>query len=282
MPSDPMPDATAGHVAPLQGDGTVKVTLLGTGTSTGVPVIGCACRVCRSSDPRDQRTRCACYIEVGGVHLVIDTGPDFRRQALREGLTRVDAVLFTHHHFDHIVGVDDLRPFLFDNRAPIPCYARPNTADVLRDMFRYIFTDGSYPGVPQLELHQVEAPFEVQSRYDKAASVRVEPIDVFHGDLPLYGYRIGRFAYLTDTSRIPEASFSRLQGLDVLVLDALRHQPHRTHFSVEEAVAAARRIGARQTYFVHMTHSMRHAEEDARLPEGMSLGYDGLSFIAEG
>ena len=258
----------------------VKVTLLGTGTSTGIPVIGCGCRVCRSADGRDVRTRCACYVEVGGVHLVIDTGPDFRRQALREGIPRVDAVLFTHHHFDHIVGLDDLRPFLFDNRAPIPCYARPNTAAVLREMFRYIFKDGSYPGVANLSLHEVEGPFRVRSRYTTAA-VDVEPIRVFHGDLPLYGYRIGRFAYLTDTSRIPEESFARLHGLDVLVLGALRHQPHETHFTIEEAVRAARRIGARQTYFIHMTHSVLHAEEDACLPEGISLGYDGLSFIAE-
>ena len=261
--------------------GPVRVTLLGTGTSTGIPVIGCACRVCRSPDARDARTRCACYVEAGGVHLVIDTGPDLRRQALREGIARVDAVLFTHHHFDHIAGLDDLRPFLFDNRTPIPCYARPNTADVLRDMFRYIFDDGSYPGVPQLDLRPVGGPFRVRSRYDAARSALVEPVDVFHGDLPLYGYRIGRFAYLTDTSRIPEASFARLHDLDVLVLDALRHKPHETHFTIEEAVEVARRIGARQTYFVHMTHSVLHAEEDACLPAGINLGYDGLSFIAE-
>ena len=258
----------------------LKVTLLGTGTSTGVPVIGCTCRVCRSADPRDARTRTSCYVEVGGVHLVIDTGPDFRRQALRENIRRVDAVLFTHHHFDHIVGLDDLRPFFFDNRTPIPCYARPNTAAVLREMFRYIFRDGSYPGVANLALHEVEGAFRVQSRYTTDVAA-IEPIDVFHGDLPLYGYRIGRFAYLTDTSRIPEESFHRLQGLDVLVLDALRHEPHRTHFTIEEAVAMAQRIGARQTYFVHMTHSVLHAEEDACLPEGIALGYDGLSFSVD-
>ncbi len=260
----------------------LKVTLLGTGTSTGVPVIGCRCRVCRSDDPRDERTRCACLVTCGDLHLVIDTGPDFRRQALREDLRRVDAVLFTHHHFDHVVGLDDLRPFFFDNAAPIPCYARANTADVLRTMFQYIFCDGTYPGVPRLELHPVDGPFVVRSRYGTGTAVRVEPIDVFHGALPMFGYRIGRFAYLTDTNRIPEASLARLRGLDVLVLDALRHEPHRTHFTIEEAVAMARRIGARQTYFIHMTHSILHAEEDARLPEGVNLGYDGLSFDVAG
>ncbi|QXD16628.1 MBL fold metallo-hydrolase [Rhodocaloribacter litoris] len=260
----------------------LKVTLLGTGTSTGVPVIGCDCRVCRSDDPRDHRTRCACLVTCGDLHLVIDTGPDFRRQALREGFRRVDAVLFTHHHFDHVVGLDDLRPFFFDNRAPIPCFARPNTADVLRSMFRYIFCDGSYPGVPKLHLRAVEGPFEVASRYGTGRSVHVEPVEVFHGALPLYGYRIGRFAYLTDTSRIPDESLARLHGLDVLVLDALRYEPHPTHFTIDEAVAVARHLGARQTYLIHMTHSILHAEVDARLPKGVNLGYDGLSFDVAG
>lgn len=257
-------------------DDRMRVTLLGTGTSTGVPVIGCRCRVCRSADPRDERTRCACLVEADGLALVIDTGPDFRRQALRENMAHVDAVLFTHHHFDHVVGLDDLRPFFFRNRTPIPCYAAPRTAGVLRTMFPYIFEDGTYPGVPDLTLHEITAPFEVHSRHDTGARLTVQPIDVFHGDLPMLGFRIGAFAYLTDTSHIPEHSFTHLQDLDVLVLDALRHESHPTHFSIEEAVATARRIGARQTYFIHMTHSILHAEEDAALPEGIALGYDGL------
>ncbi len=257
---------------------SIKVTLLGTGTSTGVPVIGCRCRVCTSTDPRDERTRCACVIAAGGVHIVIDTGPDFRRQALRERIEHVDAVLFTHHHFDHVVGLDDLRPFFFRNRRAIPCYARRNTAEVLQYMFRYIFEDGSYPGVPDLTLAEVDGPFDVVSREDSDLHVRVEPIDAYHGDLPLFGYRIGRFAYLTDTNYIPDASYARLSGLDVLVLDALREEQHPTHYTIDEAVEVARRIGARETYFVHMTHSVKHAETDERLPEGMHLGYDGLTF----
>ena len=258
----------------------MKVTLLGTGTSTGVPVIGCGCRVCTSEDPRDRRLRCAARVQVQGLDILIDVGPDFRQQAIRAGMRRLDAVLLTHHHFDHIAGLDDLRPFLFENRRPIPIYARPNSAEVLRNTFSYIFQDRSYPGVANLCLKEVEGPFEVESRYGSGARVRVEPIDVFHGTLPMLGYRIGRFAYLTDVSRIPEYSFERLQGLDVLVLNALRHEPHSTHFTLSEAVEAARRIGARQTYFIHMTHTVLHAEEDALLPEGMALAYDGLSFEA--
>lgn len=263
-------------------DPGLRVTLLGTGTSTGIPVIGCTCRVCRSTDIRDHRLRCACHIEIAGVHLLIDAGPDLRTQALRAGLHRVDAVLLTHHHFDHVVGLDDLRPFFFDNAAPIPCYARPDTADVVRDMFRYIFEERSYPGVANLRMIPVEAPFDVASRYDLTRSIRVTPIEAFHGKLPLYGYRIGRFAYLTDTSHIPPDSLSQLQGLDVLVLDALRHEPHPSHFTLDQAINMAHAIGARQTYFIHMTHHILHAEEDARLPQGMALAYDGLTLNIAG
>ena len=263
----------------------LRVTLLGTGTSTGIPVVGCSCRVCTSADPRDQRLRCAAYIvaetEEGPVHLVIDTGPDFRQQALRFGIEAMDAVLVTHHHFDHVVGLDDLRPFFFHNRRPIPVYAPPNTAAVLSEMFGYIFRDGTYPGIAKLELHEVTESWTVKSREDSEAAVEVVPIPAFHGTLPVYGYRIGRFAYLTDVSAIPEESLPLLEELDVLVLDALRHEPHPTHFTIEEAVAVAQRIGARSTYFIHMTHSLLHAETDAALPEGIHLGYDGLVLTVE-
>ncbi len=255
----------------------LSVTLLGTGTSTGVPVIGCDCEVCTSDDPRDTRTRCACYVEVGDMGILIDTGPDFRQQALREGLDRIDAVCYTHHHFDHVVGIDDLRPFFRDNRRVMPCYAHADTAAVLRDNYDYIFGADPYPGAANVELHVVDGPFRVPSRAGDGASVPVDPILLHHGDLPVYGYRLGRFAYLTDASAIPQASFAQLQGIDVLVLDALRSRPHPTHFSFEEAVDAARRIGARETYFVHMTHNDRHAAADARLPDDIHLGYDGLT-----
>lgn len=220
--------------------------------------------------------RCACHVEAGGVHLQIDTGPDFRAQALRFGVDRIDAVLFTHHHFDHVAGIDDLRPFLFANRTPIPCYALPETAESLRRMYGYIFTDRTYPGVPHLEIRVIDGPFTVPSRHDPALGVAVDPIPGWHGSLPVAGFRIGRFAYLTDVNRLGAGAEERLAGLDVLVLDALRREPHPTHFSIAEAVETARRIGAARTAFVHMTHSVLHAEEQARLPDGMEFGYDGL------
>lgn len=257
---------------------SMRVTILGTGTSTGIPVIGCACRVCQSSDPRDKRLRCSCLIEINGLHILIDAGPDFRAQALRASIERIDAVLITHHHFDHVVGLDDLRPFFFDNSIPIPCYAHPETADTLREMFRYIFLDGTYPGVAKLEMHDVSGPITVTGRYAPDSSVIVTPIEVLHGDMIVLGYRIGRFAYITDTSKIPESCDPLLEDLDVLVLDALRHQPHRAHFTIEEAVETARRFSPRQTYFLHMTHHILHQEEDDHLPEGMALAYDGLRF----
>lgn len=255
----------------------LDVTLLGTGTSTGVPIIGCSCRVCTSENPRDRRTRSSCLVKAGDMHILIDTGPDFREQALREQFKRVDAVLYTHHHFDHVAGMDDLRPFLFDNKTPIPCYTHPISEKVLKNNFPYIFKDGTYPSVPRLTLEPVEKPFTVHSRYEDA-SVQVIPISVQHGDLPIYGFRIGRFAYLTDTSHIPEESYALLKNLDVLILDGLRHRPHRTHFSISEATAVAQRVGARETYFTHITHDVLHQEVEASLPPRIHLGYDGLSF----
>lgn len=255
----------------------LSVTLLGTGTSTGVPVIGCQCPVCTSSDPRDTRTRCACYVRVGQMGILIDTGPDFRQQALREGIDRIDAVCYTHHHFDHVVGLDDLRPFFFENERTMPCYAHPDTAAVLDRNYDYIFGADPYPGAANVEIEVIDGPFTIPSRAGDASAVPVDPILLYHGSTPVYGYRIGRFAYLTDVSRIPEASYGGLHDIDVLVLDALRPQPHPTHLSFDEAVAVARRIGARQTYFVHMTHNVRHVEANASLPDDVQLAYDGLT-----
>jgi phosphoribosyl 1,2-cyclic phosphate phosphodiesterase len=259
----------------------LEVTLLGTGTSTGVPIIGCSCRVCRSDDPKDQRLRCSCLVTVGDMQIMIDTGPDFRRQALRENISRVDAVLYTHHHFDHVAGMDDLRPFLFDNKKPIPCYTHPASRPTIEDSYSYIFKDGSYPGIPRLRLEAVDEPFTVDNRYFGDAQVRVIPIEVMHGNLPVHGFRIGRFAYLTDTSEIPEDRYAQLKNLDVLVLDALRHRPHRKHLSFEQAIRAARRINANETYFIHMTHDVLHAEVEASLPDTIHLGYDGLKLQVE-
>jgi len=221
-------------------------------------------------------------VEVAGVSLLIDIGPDFRQQAFREQIGHIDGVLITHHHFDHVVGMDDLRPFIFHNRTHIPIFAEQTSAHALRDMFGYIFRDGSYPGVPKLEMHEVRGPFEVTSREDASLSVKVIPIPAVHGSLDVLGYRIGDFAYLTDVSSIPNASYSLLKGLDVLVLDALRDRPHPMHMTIEGAMEVATRIGARKTWFTHMSHEILHADFLARMPENMAPAYDGLVVEAGG
>ncbi|MBL7976732.1 MAG: MBL fold metallo-hydrolase [Bacteroidetes Order II. Incertae sedis bacterium] len=269
----------------------IKITFLGTGTSTGVPVLGCTCEICTSTDPRDKRLRCSAFIEVNGLHLLIDSGPDFRYQAMRAQIKQVDAVLYTHHHYDHVFGMEDLRPYFFYNPHPIPCYVAPNVGQVLQTMFGYIFQDGSYPGVPKMVLRSVSAPFEVSGRYsfdvalpdgtplhqeNTDCKVSITPIPLFHGALPIYGYRIGNMAYLTDTSAIPESSMTLLKGLDLLVLDALRPQEHHSHFSIAQAIEAATQIGAKRTYFIHMTHQVLHEREEALLPSHIRFAFDGL------
>lgn len=255
----------------------VQVTLLGTGTSTGVPVIGCTCATCTSSDPKNNRLRCSCYIQVAGVHLMIDIGPDFRQQAMKYGIEDVDAALITHHHFDHVMGLDDLRPFLFTNSVSIPCFALANTANILEEMFAYIFKDGKYPGVPSLELTHVRGPFSIKSR-SKEAKVDIIPIPLVHGSLDILGYRIGNFAYLTDVSEVPYASRSLLKNLDVLVLDGLRERPHPMHLTIDKSIQVAGEIGAKQTWFTHIAHDLTHEEIQRRMPEGMAPAYDGLRF----
>ena len=266
--------------APLR----VTTTLLGTGTSTGVPVVGCRCAVCTSGDPRDKRLRTSALlaVDVGAnepLRILIDAGPDLRYQALRIGLDRLDAVLVTHHHYDHVGGLDDLRPFLFDNKTPIPLYVSPTSAGVLRRAYPYAFVDGEerYPGAPRLALHEVEdQPFAVTGRYESGAGVRVVPIPAFHGDLPILGFRVGATAYLTDVSRIPDASYELVAGVDTLIISALRSEPHQTHFTFEQAIQAAQRIGARQTRFTHVSHNTSHADISALTPPGIAPGYDGL------
>ena len=258
----------------------LTVTLLGTGTSTGVPVLGCGCAVCASADPRDRRLRTSAHVvahtEAGDVHLQIDAGPDFRAQALRHGVTEVDALLVTHEHFDHVTGLDDLRPLFFRNRAPIPVFAHPRTAGALHTMFRYVF-DRTYPGASLLDLHPIDGPFTVASRAPGSeAAVEVVPVPAPHGPTEVLGFRLGAFAYLTDVSAVPDAALALLDGVDTLVLDGLRPDPHPTHLSFDEAAAAAARVGARETWLVHVTHAVPHAEADRALPEGVRLGHDGL------
>ncbi len=252
----------------------MKVTVLGSGTSHGVPMIACDCAVCTSSDPRDRRTRPSVYLDFGARGILIDTSPELRLQCLACGVRRCDAVLYTHHHIDHIAGLDDLRRFNWlQENATLPCFAREDTIARLRQMFAYVFEhDPEYPSYkPKLELVRIDGPFEV-------FGVRVTPLPLLHGKMPVLGFRIGRFAYCTDVSEIPPSSWELLEGLDVLILDALRRRAHPTHFSLDQAVEAARRIGAKRTYFTHIAHELPHAATNATLPAGMELAYDGLSF----
>ena len=255
----------------------LTVTLLGTGTSTGVPVLGCRCSVCTSADPRDARLRTSAHVvahaAAGDVHLQIDVGPDFRAQALRADLEAVDALLVTHEHFDHITGLDDLRPFFFRDRSPVPVFTSEETADALRTMFRYVF-DRSYPGASVLDLHPVGGPFVARSRSTPEATVEVVPLRAPHGRFWVTGFRIGAFGYLTDVSAVPDEARAALAGVDTLVLDGLRPTPHPTHLTFDQAARVAVDLGARETWLTHVTHDVRHA--DAVLPDGVRLAYDGL------
>jgi len=249
----------------------MRVTFLGTGTSTGVPVVGCRCGVCTSDDPRNTRLRQSVKIEAEGKHFLIDTTPDLRLQLLRHPIPRLDFILFTHSHSDHLMGLDDIRPFNFRQREPIHAFAGPHTAKAIRRVFSYIW-DGSQigGGKPQLDLHEVEEPFVHDG-------VEVVPVPVTHGDWTILGFRIGRFAYITDTNGIPAASMKLLEGIDVLALDGLRPAPpHPTHFTIGEAITCAKEIGARMTYLIHLTHDIDHEPFDATLPDGVRLAYDGL------
>jgi phosphoribosyl 1,2-cyclic phosphate phosphodiesterase len=250
----------------------LKITFLGTGTSHGVPMIGCDCAVCRSDDPRDARLRASLFVEAGdGTAVLVDTGPDLRTQALARGVRRVDAVLFTHSHADHIMGLDEVRRFNHLQRRGVPCYGDARTLDDIRHTFAYAFAPGVEKGggIPDLQLFTIEGPFCL-------GALEVVPVPVLHGTRPILGYRFGRFAYLTDCSAIPQASLPLLQDLEVLVIDALRIRPHPTHFSLDEAMTVARALGPRQTYFTHICHDLGHEATCRRLPPGMQLAYDGL------
>ncbi len=252
------------------------LTFLGTGTSFGVPQIGCECAVCRSSDPRDRRTRSGALLQSGGATLLLDTPPELRLQLIAGGFSSVDAVVYTHEHADHINGIDDLRVFSVRQRRPLPVYGSPETLERIRTSFNYIFDDAVrlYEGTskPSLELHPIEPDCPIQ-----IAGIDVLPLAFRHGHLRVYGYRVGPLAYITDVKTIPEAERERLRGLDVLVINALWWRPHPTHLSIGEAIQTARELGARRTYLTHLTHETGHADLAARLPPGIMPAYDGLT-----
>jgi len=249
----------------------MRLTFLGTGTSTGVPTIGCKCPVCKSSDSRDKRTRPSVLLEANGRVVVIDTTPDFRQQALRQGMERLDAVVFTHDHADHVLGLDDVRVFYFRQQIPIPIYADSRTMGSIRRVYAYIFDqDYPYGGIAKLDPHVIDGPFELWGE-------TLVPLTVLHGHLPVLGFRFGRTAYVTDFSTIPEATMPWLENLDVLVLDALRDKPHPTHSTVEQSLALVERLKPRRAFFTHIAHELGHEKTDAMLPPHVRLAYDGLT-----
>lgn len=249
----------------------MKIRFLGTGTSQGVPVIGCKCTVCTSLDFRNKRLRSSIQVEVGGLSMVVDTGPDFRMQMLRSGITKLDAVIFTHEHKDHTAGLDDIRPFNFLQQKDIPILARKPVLKQIRQEYAYIFSGNKYPGIPQVTPIEItDSPFQIEG-------IQIIPIPVMHYKLPVLGFRIGNFTYITDAGHIPEDSIQLIRGSEILVLNALQIEPHISHFTLEEAIQMATRIGSKKTYFTHISHKLgMHSDVEKELPYGIELAYDGL------
>ena len=250
----------------------MKITFLGTGTSMGVPVIGCDCEVCTSDDPRDNRTRSSILVETETENFVIDTGTDFRNQMLREKVKQLDAVVFTHAHKDHTSGLDDIRPFYFRNKKDMPIYGVTPVIEQLKREFAYVFAEHKYPGVPGVEINIIDKDHAFQ-----VGATEVIPIEVMHYKLPVLGFRIKDFTYITDANFISPEEIEKIRGTKILVLNALQHEPHISHFTLPEAMEIAEEIGAEQTYFTHMGHRMgKHAEVSKMLPAHMAFAYDGL------
>ncbi len=251
----------------------MKITFLGTGTSQGVPVIACDCETCRSTDPKDKRLRTSVLIETETINFVIDTGPDFRQQMLKENVKKLDAVLFTHEHRDHIAGLDDIRAFNFVQQKPMDVYTEERVLEALRYEFPYIFAEKKYPGVPKINIHIIR-------NYDfNVGDITVKPIRAMHYKLPILGFRIGEFAYLTDANFIPEEEKEKLFGVKYFVINALRREKHVSHFTLSEALKLIEELSPKRAYLTHISHQMGKAEElEKELPSGVIAAYDGLSF----
>jgi phosphoribosyl 1,2-cyclic phosphate phosphodiesterase len=251
------------------------LTVLGSGTSMGVPTIGCDCTVCRSPDPRDRRTRPSVMVRYDDRCILIDTTPDFREQALRERITQLDAVLYTHTHADHILGIDDLRPLTYNKAGRLPLYATPRACEFLRKMFGYIFEPTyKFGGLPQVDLHPIDGSVEL-------FGARFEPLTVIHGETPILGFRFGSAAYLTDHSEVPAETIEKLRGLDILFLDALRYTPHPTHSTIERSLKIVDEVKPKRAFFTHICHDLAHAATDAALPAGVRLAFDGMKLEFE-
>jgi len=249
----------------------LTVTFLGTGTSQGVPVIGCTCPVCQSTDGRDNRLRTSAHVEVDGKSIVVDTGPDFRQQILRENIKALDAVLFTHKHKDHVGGLDDVRSFNFKQQRSMPIYGSQATIERIKIEYSYAFEKKTYPGVPRILLNAIDnQPFDVDG-------TTVVPILVYHHKLPVFGFRIHNFTYITDANHIPDSEIEKIRGTEILVLNALQREAHISHFTLQQAIELSEALRPRKTYFTHISHNLGfHREVDHELPENMQLAYDGL------
>lgn len=249
----------------------MKVTFLGTGTSQGVPMMACECEVCKSPDPMDKRLRSSVMIEENGQVFIVDVGPDFRQQMLREGVTKIDAILMTHEHQDHLAGLDEVRSYNFKMKKPIELYAEKRVHERIKMQFGYIFAKNKYPGVPDINMHKVALElFSINN-------VQMLPIRVFHHKLPVLGYRLGTFAYITDANNIPQEELSKLIGLKVLVVNALRIQKHLSHYNLDEALELISKLGPEKAYLTHISHEMGFYKDVSKiLPENVFLSYDGL------
>lgn len=254
----------------------IKFTILGSGTSSGVPTIGCDCPTCTSKDPKDNRLRCSLLIETPISTIVIDTSPDFRQQMLRSKVKNLDAVVFTHHHFDHIGGFDDIRAFNFHSQKPMPIYLTSKTLIELEKRFEYIFKGSEQigGGLPSISINLIE-----NNRHFSIGDIFIEPILLYHGRLETLGFRIGSFAFCTDTNNIPSDSLEKLTGLDILVLDALRHTAHSTHFNIEQALSNVNILKPNKTFLIHMTHDILNSIDEKKLPRNVFFSYDGQEII---
>ena len=248
-----------------------KVIFLGTGTSSGVPMLGCGCEVCRSTDAKDSRLRSSIYVEYEGLQLLVDCGPDFRGQMLREKISHVDAILLTHNHKDHTGGLDDVRSFNYFEKRAFPIYCEEYVQESLKREYSYAFAENPYPGAPRYELHTItDAPFEI-------GGVEIVPVRALHFTLPVLGFRFGKFGYLTDASKISEESIDKFRGVDTFVINAIRFTRHISHFTLEQALEVAAKVGAKQTFLTHLSHQLpRHEDLCKILPDGVAPAFDGL------